>query len=70
MAAYRRAVDLSHDLEDRYGEGGCLCRLAETYRDAGDHRAAREAWRRALVIFQRLGHPDADEVVAELTALG
>jgi DNA-binding SARP family transcriptional activator len=68
VGCYRRASGINRDLGDRYGEGYCLSRLAEAYQAGGDRPAAREAWGRALEIFEAIGHPDADAVRAVLNA--
>jgi DNA-binding SARP family transcriptional activator len=47
---------------DRYGEAGTLTRLGDTYHASGDIPAAKDAWRRALTIFDQLGEREADQV--------
>ncbi|MFD7653034.1 BTAD domain-containing putative transcriptional regulator [Actinosynnema sp. NPDC059797] len=66
----RRAVALFARIGERYYEAGGWRELGETHRRLGDLGAARDALRNALVAFEELHHPHADEVRAELGALG
>jgi hypothetical protein len=43
--------------------------LGDAQRAGGDIAAAGQSWRRAVVIFDHLGHADAEEVRAKLGAL-
>jgi hypothetical protein len=43
--------------------------LGTVLRQTGDLAGARECWQQALVIFDDLGRPDADEVRTQLSDL-
>jgi hypothetical protein len=51
---------------DRYREAFALAGLGDAQHAAGNDANARHAWRQALVIFDDLGHPDAEAVRAKL----
>jgi DNA-binding SARP family transcriptional activator/tetratricopeptide (TPR) repeat protein len=68
IVCYRHAFDRVHELGDEYQEADVLTHLANTHLAAGNPEPARRAWRRALAILDRLGHPDADDVRAKLNA--
>ena len=70
IECYERSLGLDRELSDRYSEAATLGRLGDTQRTAGDTRAAAASWRRAMEIFDQLGHVDADLVRAKLDALG
>jgi hypothetical protein len=36
--------------------------MGDVYHATGQDRRAREAWAEAAALFDRLGHPDAEEV--------
>jgi DNA-binding SARP family transcriptional activator/tetratricopeptide (TPR) repeat protein len=65
-AHYREAHRLSRELGDRYHEALVLVHLGDLHDDAGEPGAARDAWRGALDILERLGHPDAERVRVKL----
>jgi tetratricopeptide (TPR) repeat protein len=69
LASYRNAVDLAVQTGSRYSEALSLTSLADTYYMTGDTVAARDAWLRALTIFDRLRNPDAEQVRAKLRDL-
>jgi len=58
---YQRALDIYHQADT-------LANLGDTYRAAGEHAAARGAWEQALGLLTGLGHPDAEQVRARLSA--
>jgi len=66
IECYRRAIDLFDHVGERYGRARCDINLGDTYRAVGDHAAAQAALRRALATLEDLGHPDAEQVRAEL----
>ena len=59
---FRRALDLSRTVGDRYYEAFVLGHLGDTHRATGDDAAARNAWQTALDVLTRFGHPDAAEL--------
>jgi tetratricopeptide (TPR) repeat protein len=64
----RDALALRRQAGDRMGEADTLSRIAGALHDKGEASAARESWRLALVIFDELGAPQADEIRIRLTA--
>ena len=54
----------------RAGEATVLGHLGDRYQAAGDRAAADAAWRRALDILGRPGHPDASKIRDKLGAQG
>ncbi|NBE79951.1 tetratricopeptide repeat protein [Micromonospora sp. NEAU-HG-1] len=63
---YERALALWREAGERYFEATTLTHLGDTRHTAGAPGAARTAWRQAVDILDRLGHPDADQVRARL----
>ncbi|HEV2372097.1 MAG TPA: BTAD domain-containing putative transcriptional regulator [Streptosporangiaceae bacterium] len=70
ITSYEQAIELEQAIGDRYNYAGTLTRLGDVHHDHGDRHAARDAWRRALVVLDELHHPDAGEVRAKLRVLG
>ncbi len=66
---YEQSVSLFGQLGDRYYQASALTNLGDTLHDAGDQHGARDAWQRALDIFDGLHHPRTDRVRAKLSAL-
>lgn len=56
---YQQAEELFGRLGSLYSQAATLACLGEAHDAAGDLRAARRAWRAALAVMERLGHPDA-----------
>ena len=69
ISCYENAVRLFQQHGDQYAWAATLRNIGDTNLALGDPIAARTAWRRALTILAALGHPDADEVRANLTQL-
>ncbi|GGQ80767.1 AfsR/SARP family transcriptional regulator [Couchioplanes azureus] len=69
ISCYEQALALWHDLGDRYQVAMTLLRLGDTHRAAGDLVAARDAWLRAIRIFDGFGHPEAATVRSKLDLL-
>ncbi|MGW0431523.1 AfsR/SARP family transcriptional regulator [Micromonospora sp. NPDC003197] len=69
IECYQRALDLHRALGDRYDEAEVLVNLGETHRAAGDVEAALIDWRDALLVFDELGHPDADQLRIKIADL-
>jgi hypothetical protein len=59
---------LFRELGNHFEEAETLTGLGDTHRSAEEPSAARQAWRRALTILTRLGHPGADQVRGRLLA--
>lgn len=70
VESYQMAVELYREFDDRYNEADTLVSLGETHLAAGDRGSALAVWQRALGIFDRLGHPAADDVLLKLKAHG
>ncbi|MBV9206823.1 MAG: tetratricopeptide repeat protein [Actinobacteria bacterium] len=68
-AHYGRAIEAYRELSSPFGEGNSLIGLGDALAADGDPVAARQAWRQAAVILDRLPHPLADEARARLRAL-
>jgi tetratricopeptide (TPR) repeat protein len=66
---FQQAIDLFRNLGDRYHEAETLSNLGDAYRTADDPVGARDAWQRALAIFDDLNHRDVDQVRAKLLDL-
>ena len=66
VACYRHAIDLYRDLSEYREEAITLSHLGDTHEAAGQADLAREAREHALVILDRLEHPDAERVRAKL----
>ncbi|AUI63640.1 hypothetical protein BKN51_39445 [Amycolatopsis sp. BJA-103] len=60
ISAYTQAVAILEDLGDDYDAAKTLASLGEVHDATGDPVGAAAAWNRALRIFERLGHADAD----------
>jgi tetratricopeptide (TPR) repeat protein len=67
IECYSRSLELLRDLGDSYYEAVVLRRLADTHLAANDEQTSRSLRARALSILDRLGHPDADGLRAELS---
>lgn len=66
ITCYQTAVDQFRQLGDVYNTGATLTHLGDTFYAAGQREAAHDAWQEALLILNKLGHPDANEVRARL----
>jgi tetratricopeptide (TPR) repeat protein/transcriptional regulator with XRE-family HTH domain len=66
---YQQSHALWREIGDYYNEAEILTHLADTYRATDNVTAAGQAWRQALTILERLGHPDVDTIHAKLAAL-
>jgi tetratricopeptide (TPR) repeat protein/transcriptional regulator with XRE-family HTH domain len=69
VTCYTHALDLFQQLGDRYYEAVARYHLGDTWAASGEPDAARENWRAALSILDRLNHPDATDVRAKLRQL-
>jgi tetratricopeptide (TPR) repeat protein len=68
VTCYRHAISLCRDLGDRDGEAVVLVQLGDTHAAAGNIDAARDAWQRALPLFDGIRGRDTDHVRARLAA--
>ncbi|MGY1497562.1 AfsR/SARP family transcriptional regulator [Streptomyces sp. QTS52] len=64
---YRHALTLYRLLHDEYLEADTLVHIGDSQEAAGDNAEARTSWRQALLILDRLGHPDAESVRQRLS---
>jgi hypothetical protein len=62
-------MQLRRETGEPYNEARTLCRLGDTYQAAGEAGPAREAWQRALDIFDELGVSEAAEIRGKLEYL-
>ncbi|MEU1885542.1 tetratricopeptide repeat protein [Micromonospora rifamycinica] len=62
LDCYRHALALWRETGERYYESVTLMHLGDSHRAAADDAAARAAWRQALDVLDRLGHPDAAQL--------
>ncbi|GAB7110122.1 BTAD domain-containing putative transcriptional regulator [Streptomyces phaeofaciens JCM 4814] len=69
LECYAHALRLYRAIRDRSLEADTLAHIGATLHAAGERDGAADAWRQALDILDAIGHPDADEVRARLTAL-
>ncbi|MBP2328416.1 DNA-binding SARP family transcriptional activator/tetratricopeptide (TPR) repeat protein [Kibdelosporangium banguiense] len=63
---YGRAVELWSELGVPFYEADTLTRVGDAHHANGDLGLARDAWRRALLVFEGFGHPGADEIRSKL----
>jgi DNA-binding SARP family transcriptional activator/tetratricopeptide (TPR) repeat protein len=69
VACYENSVALYREFDDRYNLAATLACLGDAHYAAGDLDSAGTAWRHGLAVFERLGHPAADDFRARLTKL-
>jgi tetratricopeptide (TPR) repeat protein len=65
----REALAIRRGIGDRWGEAMALMGLGASLRAVGDVAGARDAWRAALPIFDRLNDPQAAQVRSLLAGL-
>ena len=65
---FRQSAEICRDVGDKYNEATVLGHLGDAHHDAGARQAARDAWQRALVILEGLGHVAADKMRAKIAA--
>jgi tetratricopeptide (TPR) repeat protein len=68
-AHYTKAIEAYREIGAPFGEGNSLRGLGDALLAEGDREAARAAWRESVAILDRLPHPLADEVRAQLSDL-
>ncbi|MDF5754539.1 tetratricopeptide repeat protein [Spongiactinospora sp. TRM90649] len=56
---YEQALSVAREVADPYLEAGCLQGLGEVLLHIDDREAAEARWRQAIMIFDRLGAPEA-----------
>lgn len=66
VSCYGRALAMYRRIGDRYDEADTLTRLGDSRQASEDIAGAVRTWRRALRIFDDLGHPDAGRVREKL----
>jgi tetratricopeptide (TPR) repeat protein len=67
VTCYQHAIDLCRETGDSYLQAEILTHLADSRSIVGDRQAALDALRQALIIFEDLEHPRADQVRVELS---
>lgn len=67
---FHRALDLARKAGDRFHEADILAHLGDVHHTRGGSGDAENSWTRALIIFDEIGHPDADHVRAKLASPG
>jgi DNA-binding SARP family transcriptional activator/tetratricopeptide (TPR) repeat protein len=65
-SCYQHALDLVRDQGDLFREADVLTHLGDSHSAAGEAAAARDAWQRALEIFEHIDHPQTDQLRAKL----
>ncbi|MEU6801162.1 AfsR/SARP family transcriptional regulator [Streptomyces neyagawaensis] len=68
LLGYGNALGFYQQLGVPYLEASTLVHIGDTHRAMSNHDDAHAAWQQALTILITLGHPDADDVRALLTA--
>jgi tetratricopeptide (TPR) repeat protein len=68
VGCLEQAIAIHHDVGDRYQAGVSLQGLGVALEAQGRHQQALARWREALSIFQPLGIPETEEVLALLRA--
>jgi tetratricopeptide (TPR) repeat protein len=68
--SYERAVEMLRAVGAPFEEARVLIDLGDTLAADGDGPAAKEAWRAAQAILDRISHPLADQVRSKLASLG
>lgn len=64
---YRQALRLNRQLGDHYMEADTLTRLGDSHEAVAELDAAQDARRQAVAILDDLHHPDAAQVLAQLS---
>jgi DNA-binding SARP family transcriptional activator len=67
-ACYQRAIGIQREIGSRLGLAETLAHLGDTCYAAGQPAEAGAAWAEALTILDDLGHADADQLRAKLSA--
>jgi tetratricopeptide (TPR) repeat protein/DNA-binding XRE family transcriptional regulator len=70
VAHTRQAVAIFGETGHRLGHARALVKLGHVLDRAGDGSAARSCWQEALALFEDVGAPEVDEVLALLDAGG
>ncbi|WP_280412324.1 tetratricopeptide repeat protein [Nocardia asiatica] len=70
IAIHAQSSKISSEIEDLHGEGRGQFLLASALRDAGRIAAARSPAQRSLMLFERAGAPEAEQVRRLLRELG
>jgi tetratricopeptide (TPR) repeat protein len=68
IACHQRALDLHPHLANRYHHAAILTHLGDAHLAAGSPSAARAAWQDAHTILHDIGHPEAEQILARITA--
>ncbi|HEV2638825.1 MAG TPA: BTAD domain-containing putative transcriptional regulator [Actinocrinis sp.] len=68
FGALRESVEIARMIGDQPTEADSLEHLGDAYQLVGDSARAREAWTRAVAVYEACGHPWAESVRARLQA--
>lgn len=66
---YDRALDAHRDVANETGEGYTLSNLGDVQLATGQPEAARTSWQKALAIWEKFDHPDAESMRDRLSRL-
>ncbi len=69
IGCFQRGRDICREFGDRFNEASLLTHLGDAANAAGDVDTARDSWRRAMEIFDELGHTDTQELLHKLRGL-
>ena len=69
ITCFRTAVGIMDGLSAGYHQAPMLINLGDACHAAGDDDGARQAWQKALAIFDDLHHADAEQARARLSGL-
>jgi tetratricopeptide (TPR) repeat protein len=64
------ALELGRELREVDGEASALQKLAQLHAADGDRSTAIDFWQQALGLYERFDDPEAENVRAELAAVG
>ena len=70
LVAYGYALDLYRAIKDVSLEADTLVHIGDCHFATSDVRAAEDCWHQALLLFDHLGHPDAEQVRERLARSG
>jgi DNA-binding SARP family transcriptional activator/tetratricopeptide (TPR) repeat protein len=62
LISYRNAVDIYRAINDRSLEADTLAHIGDTHYAQDDLLSAEDRWRQALMLYETLDHPDAEDV--------
>lgn len=66
---YDQALEAHRDVANAWGEGYTLSNLGDLQLATGDAESARDSWQRALAVWTKFDHPDAENMKDRLSRL-